>query len=159
MPSTSESTYKKAYEIAKAMEVATKDIEDLKKAIPTHQSVQRLNQIDWSKSTFRTMICYRCGANHASTTCQFRSVQCHACGKIGHIGKVCRSKPRAGKRPPPKNPKGNGVHSVSHDSCPPETTRDELASSSKQSENYWVVMPTPCLLCKVNSNPSPFKSK
>ena len=80
------------------------------------------------------MICYRCGANHAATTCRFCSVQCYACGKIGHIGKVCRSKPRAGKRPLPKNPKGNGIHSVSHDSCLPETTRDKLASSSKQSE-------------------------
>ena len=130
-----ELTYRKAYEIAQAMEVTTKNMEDLKKAIPAHQSVQRLNQIDRSKSTFRTMICYRCGANHAATTCRFRSVQCHACGKIGHIAKVCRSKPRAGKRPPPKNPKGNGVHSVSHNSCSPETTRDELASSSKQSES------------------------
>ena len=81
------------------------------------------------------MICFRCGANHASTTCRFRSVQCYACGKIGHIGKVCRSKPLTGKHPPPKNPKGNGIHSVSHDSCPSETWRDELASLSKQSES------------------------
>ena len=80
------------------------------------------------------MICYRCGANHAATTCRFCSVQSYACGEIGHIGKVYRSKPRAGKCPLPKNPKGNGIHSVSHDSCPPETTRDKLASSSKQSE-------------------------
>ena len=117
------------------MEVATKDMEDLKKAIPTHQSVHRLNQTDRSKPTSRTMICYRCGAtDHASTTCRFCSVQCYACGKIGHIGKVCRSKPRTGKHPPPKNPKGNGIHSVSHDSCPSETSMDKLASSSKRSE-------------------------
>ena len=96
-----ELTYKKAYEIAQAMEVATKDMEDLKKAIPTHQSVHHLNQTDWSKPTSRTTICYRCGANHASTTCRFRSVQCYACGKIGQIGKVCRSKPLTGKCSPP----------------------------------------------------------
>ena len=130
-----ELTYKKSYEIAQAMEVATKDMEDLKKAIPTTQGVHRLNQTDWSKPTSRTMICYRCGANHASTTCRFRSVQCYACGKIRHIGKVCPSKPGTGKRPPPKTPKGNGIHSVSHDSCSSETSRDELASSSKQSES------------------------
>ena len=119
-----ELTYKKSYEIAQAMEVATKDMEDLKKAIPTHQSVHCLNQTDRSKPTSRTMICYRCRANHASTTCRFRSVQCYACGKIGHIGKVCRSKPCAGKRPPPKNPEGIRIHSVSHDSCLSKTWRD-----------------------------------
>ena len=35
--------------------------------------------------------CSSCGANHPRSTCRFRNVKCHRCGKVGHIQKVCRS--------------------------------------------------------------------
>jgi len=34
--------------------------------------------------------CYSCGLLHNRNTCKFRQAKCHACGRIGHIAKVCR---------------------------------------------------------------------
>ncbi|MBM6549378.1 hypothetical protein, partial [Streptococcus dysgalactiae] len=36
--------------------------------------------------------CMSCGDLHLRSTCRFRNVVCHLCGKSGHIKKVCRSK-------------------------------------------------------------------
>uniref|UniRef100_A0A1X7SVD4 CCHC-type domain-containing protein n=1 Tax=Amphimedon queenslandica TaxID=400682 RepID=A0A1X7SVD4_AMPQE len=48
--------------------------------------------------------CYRCGNAHSPSTCRFSTAKCHNCGKLGHIGKVCRSKPQkpATSKPPQK---------------------------------------------------------
>jgi hypothetical protein len=35
--------------------------------------------------------CDSCGAFHLRSSCKFRMVKCHKCGKTGHIAKVCRS--------------------------------------------------------------------
>ena len=35
--------------------------------------------------------CASCGGNHVRSTCKFRNVKCHNCGKLGHIQKVCRA--------------------------------------------------------------------
>ena len=37
--------------------------------------------------------CYRCGARHYASYCKFKSVVCNNCGKLGHLAKVCHSKP------------------------------------------------------------------
>ena len=37
--------------------------------------------------------CDSCGGNHMRFTCKFKTAECHSCHKIGHIAKVCRSKP------------------------------------------------------------------
>ena len=37
-------------------------------------------------------VCYRCGGPHLATTCRFVRETCRACGKTGHIARVCRSK-------------------------------------------------------------------
>ena len=34
--------------------------------------------------------CMSCGDYHLRSTCRFRNAKCHACGKTGHIRKVCR---------------------------------------------------------------------
>ena len=39
--------------------------------------------------------CYRCGARHNPDQCRFKFQRCHACGKQGHIAKVCRTHRRA----------------------------------------------------------------
>ena len=46
--------------------------------------------------------CYRCGNAHSPSTCRFINAKCHNSGKLGHIGKVCRSKPLkpASSKPP-----------------------------------------------------------
>ena len=45
---------------------------------------------------------------HRSHQCRYRETECHACGKIGHLAKVCRSShpPQTAK---PTNPKGKGT--------------------------------------------------
>ena len=35
--------------------------------------------------------CASCGGEHPRSTCRFRNAECHKCGKLGHIAKVCRS--------------------------------------------------------------------
>ena len=80
-------TYKKALEIAQAMEVAARDINDLQKQFPHTATVQRLQT-----QKHKVLVCYRCGNNHLATSCRFQQAECRNCGKVGHIAKVCRSK-------------------------------------------------------------------
>jgi transposase InsO family protein len=35
--------------------------------------------------------CESCGGDHRRQLCKFRAVKCHACGKLGHIRRACRS--------------------------------------------------------------------
>ena len=61
-----------------------------------------------------TFECFRCGGNHYANKCNFQDRTCHACGKKGHLARVCRSSKRAlastqdGRRknykPPSKDP-------------------------------------------------------
>ena len=38
-------------------------------------------------------VCYRCGqSGYCPTYYSFRSAQCHKCGKLGHIKRMCQSK-------------------------------------------------------------------
>ena len=66
-------TYQSAYDIAQAMETASKNIQDLCKTVP---AVQRVQALEGSPCT-----CHRCGGNHQSNVCRFRFVNCRACGK------------------------------------------------------------------------------
>ncbi|VDP95381.1 unnamed protein product [Echinostoma caproni] len=34
--------------------------------------------------------CLSCGDHHLRSNCRFRNAKCHACGKIGHIRRVCK---------------------------------------------------------------------
>ena len=35
--------------------------------------------------------CASCGGEHPRSTCCFHNAECHKCGKLGHIAKVCHS--------------------------------------------------------------------
>ena len=67
--------------------------------------------------------CHRCGGKHSPADCKFLKESCNNCGKVGHISKMCRSKPLeskgAGKGtkgggkfmgPPGKPSSGKGRH-------------------------------------------------
>ena len=88
--------------------------------------MQRVQVLEGSPCT-----CHRCGGNHQLNVCRFRFLNCQACGKKGHIAKVCRcSRPKLDSRKPLKHPqsqrKSQGqtrptMHSVVKDSPPPDS--------------------------------------
>ena len=85
--------YKKAFDIARAMEMASKDIQDLLRPV-TYQS-------DYSKITVPKDLNFPVTDGcHPSHTCRLPFGKCHLCGKKGHIlkVKVCISKPQHVKR-------------------------------------------------------------
>ena len=103
-------TLKGAFEIALAMESATKSCAELQStntqfldaetqsiSQPVPQPVHRLQG---KPGTDKTGECFICGGNHMATTCWARTVECNKCGKIGHIARVCRSNkhPKKGRR-------------------------------------------------------------
>ena len=110
-------TYDNALEIALTMEAAARDTKDLQSApsIPvsvqlhyasagntpgkfkesgkaTQSRPQNRQDKSQTKNAKANLICYRCGAQHLATECQFYNAECRCCKKIGHIAKVCRSK-------------------------------------------------------------------
>ena len=92
-------TFKKAYELAQAMQMAEHDARELQgmpaatvnkldrdaprrpptNAGPAHHKNAQNN-------------CYRCGGKHPASDCKFHQSECWFCKKIGYIEKVCRSK-------------------------------------------------------------------
>lgn len=104
-------TLARATEIALSMEMAAKNAENLKiGSVSDTNFVQRKSSFNGKRSVpnknkqnspkaaasaragFR---CNRCGGeNHQSQDCRFLRATCNSCGKIGHIAKVCRSKPK-----------------------------------------------------------------
>lgn len=96
---------KKATDIVLAIEMAEKDILDLHK--PTRpvktESNSEVNKLQANLDNHRkpkaidTKECYPCGGSHDSDVCLFKDTKCHACGKTGHISRVCRSKREKGR--------------------------------------------------------------
>ena len=104
LPNRTSCTYKKAFEIAQAMEAAEQNALDLESS--------KSEKLHHGKSTGTTPVtsrkpqfsaCYRCGGKHRSSECRFKDVTCHNCGKQGHIAKVCNSKAKCKKQVPPSS--------------------------------------------------------
>ncbi|XP_019859677.1 PREDICTED: uncharacterized protein K02A2.6-like [Amphimedon queenslandica] len=97
--------FNKAVDLATMMEEARRSAQLMQersstKAAESHD-VHQTNMRDTRKSITQTqehVICYRCGGAHFAHKCRFIKEKCRACGKIGHIARVCRSK-TAGKGP------------------------------------------------------------
>ena len=95
--------FKKAFDLAQAMETAEQNVKELQGK--TEKTVHRVKEIEkFSKTESKTQTisegtCYQCGGKHKQTDCRFKEATCRACGKTGHIARVCRSKPAAGPRP------------------------------------------------------------
>ena len=93
-------TFKKSADTAPAMETAAKNAETLQRpttsrTVDAHKS--SLNKLQaGGKGPLRkqsSSSCYRHGnTSHMAAQCPYKEVKCHACGKMGHLKKVCRTK-------------------------------------------------------------------
>ena len=85
-------------------ELAARDVKDLAGATaatpqPAPTQVNKLpGHRNPTASSSPSSPCYRCGGKHWAARCRFKTAKCNACGKVGHIAKVCRSKPRGSQR-------------------------------------------------------------
>ena len=89
-------TFKKACEIAQAMELAERNTCDLKVAggrevqavSEKHKSVKK--KTNQPPSTVPKESCYRCGGQRKSDVCRVCTQKCRICDKVGHIAKKYR---------------------------------------------------------------------
>ncbi len=90
-----ELTFKRAIEIAQSMQSAATKAKELQSHSPGgegqgHQAVHALQHNHSS--------CHRCGKqNHTADKCVFKYKHCLACGNMGHIKAMCRTKKLARK--------------------------------------------------------------
>ena len=90
--------YRKAMDVALAMEAAERETKALKPAASTIHKFASQDSRRKERSS-----CYRCGrSNHGPADCRFREADCRNCGKKGHIAPVCRSKRRTTSPTQPK---------------------------------------------------------
>ncbi|KAG1941992.1 retrotransposable element [Pimephales promelas] len=107
-------TFKKACDVALALELAQKDTKQLSaQAALKDRSVHKVQNVGggrekyrgWGNSQYSSKKgaqqkplpkhrgnCYRCGrGNHHPTECHYRNEKCHNCGKVGHLQRVCKN--------------------------------------------------------------------
>ena len=78
-------TFKKAKEMALAMEMTIKDTNEQQGATGGAENVNKMRKSGDNKP------CYRCSkSNHVSNDCYFKNTKCSICGKIGHIYRKCK---------------------------------------------------------------------
>ena len=93
-------TLQKASAIAISMETASKDAQILisfggatvpekePESSPRAETIHRVQD----KPARKFVGCSCCGKRHPSSICRFKNATCYACGKVGHIKSVCRSR-------------------------------------------------------------------
>ena len=82
----SEMTFDKAFELALASEFANKNAKDLQPAAKvTLKPIQRLQRK-------QPLSCHHCGGKHKSVDCRHKTAECHNCGKVGYLARMCESK-------------------------------------------------------------------
>lgn len=88
-------TLERAVEIASSVEKATFHAKQMKP--DTRLSGGGIHHTTHSRTESQsprvTPTCHRCGGPHLAPKCRFINEKCRSCGKVGHIAKVCRSKP------------------------------------------------------------------
>ncbi|CAH2284829.1 zinc finger CCHC domain-containing 9-like [Pelobates cultripes] len=102
-------TFKKAMNMASIIEQASKDANVLHSRLDNTQEAElEVLKLDaraqsvpqgkrLSKQEHSHYKCYRCRATtHVATTCRFKDAKCHACGKMGHLQRVCKSTAQRG---------------------------------------------------------------
>ena len=85
-------TFQTAFETAQAMEIAARDINDIQSRPHNRPSSSSLQEpVHLVRKHTKPPTCHRCGGQHLAPQCKFLDAICRACGKKGHIAKVCRS--------------------------------------------------------------------
>ena len=102
-----------ALKLATSHEQASKNLESLKTGRATGDTLQ-MDTSNFRKQSEKKE-CFRCGADHSSDTCRFRSVECNYCHKKGHIASVCYKRARANKNKSSKFSSTNQINTDSHD--------------------------------------------
>ena len=96
-------TFEEALRIATSLETASRNAIELQAGeTNTQPAVLKVGKTEAPKVSLE---CYRCGKAHPPQSCKFRRATCRNCGKLGHIQRVCRSKPQA---PSSETSKGYG---------------------------------------------------
>ena len=88
-------TLKKAISVAQAAEIAETGMKELQSnttCATDEKTVHKFTSAATTNPSDKPKECYRCGAKHNPDQCRFKSENCRACGKQGHIARVCRSK-------------------------------------------------------------------
>lgn len=94
--------YKKAFDIALAMETASNDaVESQSKHLPstgvnkinTQPTRQRDKNYSHQRPHPSPQSCFRCYGNHPADSCRFLLEKCRACGRPGHIQRACQTNP------------------------------------------------------------------
>ena len=96
-------TFEEAVITAKADELAVRDAEEVSGVTnnspritdaPVHKvKTRKMNSsTQMAHNSAPLKPCFRCGGEHSPADCRFKDAECRACGKKGHIQKVCRSK-------------------------------------------------------------------
>ena len=130
--------FKKAYDLALAMEAAAKNSRTLQQAsnspsieTPVEDVRKIRKQFTSSKhpqsrtqtATTSAGTCTRCGArNHPASRCKYRTAKCYNCSKVGHIASVCRSRPPVHREDRSKDVKSLGSSIVTPDSSIKDNT-------------------------------------
>ncbi len=83
-------TFKRAFEIALAMETAARDAVELRSG--EKMLVNKMFAVCKAKKMQRSELCYRCNkGGHKANQCRFKTETCKKCNKIGHLQRACRS--------------------------------------------------------------------
>ena len=132
-------TFDKALKLAKAYETAQREANDLQTE-PTHIHAVRGQRNSHSqfprRKQPRATECYRCGGKHAPADCRFKDIDCHHCGKRGHIAKVCCAKAR--ERQPRRQQKTSRTRLLMNTLSAPCTTPKRIVLQSRHIQSCMV---------------------
>lgn len=95
--------FAEAYEIASSKELTqlSTSVFSAAESSPTEPTcklgfipVKTKNDVKQRTNSATEGKCHGCGGRHMRKDCKFKNLKCFACGKLGHISKVCRSNTR-----------------------------------------------------------------
>ena len=89
-------TFKKAMELAIALETIDRDTKDLQDQ-NSQSTVNYQKELTIQKKPVITPSgqpnkCHRCGGAHFASECRFKEFICHSCKKRGHLARCCRTR-------------------------------------------------------------------